>query len=133
GQYTQLDVPGATSTVAYGINNAGQIVGYYIIGSGEAHGFLLSDGKYTSIDVPGASATYAFGINSAGQIVGEYWNNTGQHGFLLSQGKYTQLDVPGSLRTSATGIDRIGQIVGWYIAPGGKIYGFVKPTVKVRP
>ena len=45
GTYTTLDDPWrARSTFAYGINNAGQIAGYYITGSGVGsvnHGFTL--------------------------------------------------------------------------------------------
>ena len=37
--FTTIDVPGATSTLASGINDAGQIVGYGTI-RGETHAFL---------------------------------------------------------------------------------------------
>ena len=47
GVYTPLDVPGATfGTLAYGINDRGQIVGYYNEGTLEGtihqHGFVRS-------------------------------------------------------------------------------------------
>ena len=46
--YTTLDDPKATNgTQAFGINNAGQIVGGYNI---FAHGFLLSGGTYATLD-----------------------------------------------------------------------------------
>jgi uncharacterized membrane protein len=55
-----------------GINDAGQIVGFFV-GPGE-HGFLLdTGGSFTQIDVPGARSTEAFGINDAGQIVGSFF------------------------------------------------------------
>ena len=76
--FTTIDVPGATGTVALGINNRGQIVGE--IGS---HGFLLDRGTFTTIDVPGATFTGAFGINDRGQIVGDYQAGGTVHGFLL--------------------------------------------------
>jgi hypothetical protein len=38
---TLIDVPGATSTIVYGINNAGVLVGTYIDASG-THGFMAS-------------------------------------------------------------------------------------------
>src|SRR3954453_18224602 len=60
--FTQIDVPGATSTNSFGINNAGQIVGTFTNSTG-LHGFLDSGGIFTQIDVPGASRTEAFGIN----------------------------------------------------------------------
>jgi hypothetical protein len=61
--FTTLDVPGAASTFALGINDAGQIVGSYSDGARD-HGFLLdTDGSYTTLDAPGAIHTYAYGIN----------------------------------------------------------------------
>jgi probable HAF family extracellular repeat protein len=115
---TQLDVPGATSTVAYGINDAGQIVGDFGNNTG-VHGFLDTGGSYTTILVPGAPLiTVAQGINNVGQIVGTFGNNFVQHGFLDTGGNFTQLDVPGlsgiQQTTTANGINDAGQIVGSY-------------------
>jgi len=79
--FTTIDVPGSAQTVASGINDAGQIVGYY-----NGHGFLLSNGSYTTLDATGSSVTQALGINNAGQIVGSYGDASGTHGLLLSGG-----------------------------------------------
>jgi probable HAF family extracellular repeat protein len=85
--FTPLDVPGAISTEARGINPRGQIVGIYADSTGE-HGFLYDRGVFTTIEVPGASGTQAFGINPRGQIVGLYFDSTGgQHGFLATPKK----------------------------------------------
>src|SRR2546429_1760248 len=54
GGLTTIDVPGASSTQAKGINPEGDIVGEYSNATG-THGFLLSKGNFTTIDVPGAS------------------------------------------------------------------------------
>jgi len=72
-------------TFANGINDAGQIVGYYITG-GHAHGFLLSGGTYITLDDPlGAQGTILEGINDMGQIVGTYIDSGfNRHGFLLT-------------------------------------------------
>jgi hypothetical protein len=48
--FTQIDVPGATITLALGINNRDQIVGIYIEESGAQHGFLLDDGLFAQLD-----------------------------------------------------------------------------------
>jgi probable HAF family extracellular repeat protein len=69
--YTALDDPMGNFTEANGINDNGQIVGYYQDSSGG--GFLYSGGSYTTLTDPLApNATYARGINDAGQIVGFY-------------------------------------------------------------
>ena len=54
-----IDVPGVTSTLAFGINDRGQIVGNYSAPPGILHGFLLHRGTFTTIDVPGAAFTGA--------------------------------------------------------------------------
>jgi probable HAF family extracellular repeat protein len=51
--FTQINVPGEVDTVATGINDAGQIVGYFSF----THGFLDTGGNFIQIDVPGAFFT----------------------------------------------------------------------------
>jgi len=74
-------------TKAFGINDAGVVVGTY----SDPHGFLYHNGQTLSFDVPGSSGkvgTQGFGINNQGMIVGmfqDYSNNgaRGQiHGFV---------------------------------------------------
>jgi uncharacterized membrane protein len=85
GTFTTLDVPGSEYTYASGINDSGQIVGYYYDAIFPYnHGFLLDQGSYTTLDVPGAGFTNANGINASGQIVGWYYDAAGQHGFLAT-------------------------------------------------
>src|SRR5712692_10602561 len=68
GATTFFAVPNATGTFAAGINNAGQVVGTYVL-DGQGHGFLRdSDGSLTYIDFPDAVSTAANGINDSGQI-----------------------------------------------------------------
>jgi hypothetical protein len=58
--FSTFDVPGAVagSTYAEGINNTGQVTGYYS-DAGGSHGFVDTNGAFTTIDVPGASSTVA--------------------------------------------------------------------------
>ena len=91
GVYTTIDDPSGVSTLAFGINDAGQIVGDYVDSSGGLHGFLYSDGTYTTIDDPLAATnsqgygTLAFGIDNSGEIVGTYSDSSGlDHGFIAS-------------------------------------------------
>ena len=127
GSYTRLDVPGARFTQAFGINDSGQVVGYYFVSDQGLHGFLLSGGGYTSFDLPGASAIYGpFGINDSGQVVGWYYGANGEaRSFLLSGGSYTRLDVPGVSATEASGINDSGQVVGTYRDASGGYHGFI--------
>jgi hypothetical protein len=65
-------VPGSLFTVALGLDDAGNVVGFYVDSQGKEHGFLLQGTAYTSIDFPGAVATEALGTNNHGDIVGDY-------------------------------------------------------------
>src|SRR5436190_8564168 len=96
--FTTIDGPSASLTRAFGINDAGQIVGEFRDASNRAHGFLLSGGSFITIDDPAAtgpgSGTFGRGINDARQIVGFYIDARGEHGFLLSGDTFTTLNDP---------------------------------------
>jgi probable HAF family extracellular repeat protein len=154
GTYTTLDDPFAihdkfqvttTGTFAYGINNSGQIVGYYTNGAGFAptfHGFLYSGGAYTTFDDPLASkgigfvlfGTEAYGISNSGLIVGGYTPDNTQiqvkgGSFLLSGGTYAVLDEPSAFATTAvTGINSLGQFVGTFHDSNGTHSFVAMPT-----
>jgi probable HAF family extracellular repeat protein len=70
--YTIIDPPGSTYTIAYSINDKGQIVGFYEDSNHVEHGFLDSGGTYTTIDPPGSIYAQADAINAEGQIIGYY-------------------------------------------------------------
>jgi uncharacterized membrane protein len=105
-------------TAALGINDRGQIVGYYsdvestLPVGGPLHGFLLDKGVFSRIDVPGALSTLPLGINNRGQIVGFYSDGVIGHGFLLRKDTFTTIDVLGVvLSTVAFSINERGQIL----------------------
>lgn len=111
--YTTIDVPGASDTFVFGVNDAGQMVGHYYDASGQ-HGFSLSGGSFSTIDFPGASVTVANGINDTGQTVGYYRDGSMYRGFLLTSGSFSTIDYPGAEATFVFKINDTGQIVGWY-------------------
>jgi probable HAF family extracellular repeat protein len=134
GNYSTIDVPGATGTSVFGINNLGDIVGAYKDTSGATHGFLLSNGSVTTIDFPGSTNTNAQGINDSGEIVGSTVVGNVRHGYLFSNGHFTQIDFPGASLagsgaplsgTDVHGINTSGVIVGSYTDSAGVIHGFV--------
>src|SRR5262249_42587592 len=106
----------AVSTTATGINNAGQIVGWFSNSDavGHPHGFLYSNGMYTTFDVPFSSGMNPWGINNLGQIVGDYIDgNMQEHNFLYSNGVYTTFNNPLSFSFAEFhGINDGGQILG---------------------
>lgn len=70
GIRTVLTFPGATVTEALGLNNMGQVVGFYNDAAGSPHGFIYSGGVFTALNDPGATQTTVNGINNFGQVVG---------------------------------------------------------------
>jgi hypothetical protein len=62
--YTTLDLPAAIGVFPYGINDAGQIVGYYNA-AGEVHGFLATP-------VPEPCTLLLLGVGTLG-LVGWTW------------------------------------------------------------
>jgi probable HAF family extracellular repeat protein len=99
-------IPGALAgtTLAYGINDAGEVVGTYTDTAGSVHGFVLSAGRtsYATIDAPrGYGTTSARGINDDGWVVGAYDDASGRHGFEMS-GSLTLTSVPTPTSTPTT-------------------------------
>lgn len=115
-----------------GINDTGQIVGYYGQGSGQNggtinRGFIFERDTFTTLNYPNSSGTVPYGINDAGQIVGTYVDASDRsvlHSFLQSAGTFTTLNAPNGLETVAMGINNAGQIVGSY-TDSSCTHGFV--------
>jgi hypothetical protein len=87
GTFTPIDVPGATVTEVFGINDTtGTLVGLFTDSSNRTHGFVRAvAGSFTPIDFPGAMVTEVFGINNRGTLVGTYTDARGvQHGFVVT-------------------------------------------------
>jgi uncharacterized membrane protein len=110
--------------VAGGINDSGDIVGWYALPTAPAqrHGFLLQDGIFTFFDPPGSTLTNLLSINERGDIVGRYCTlvpctpGTGDiHGFVLRDGAFTIIDVPGAAETHPFGINGSGRIAGAFL------------------
>ncbi len=70
-----LPVPYNIGTTAYGLNNAGQVVGYGAVNGGSSyHAFLYTPGvgmqDLGTLPDPYNNRSFAYGINDAGQVVG---------------------------------------------------------------
>jgi probable HAF family extracellular repeat protein len=114
--FQAIDFPGAATTWAFGINNCGDVVGFYFDANGNQHGFLFNkkDG-FKTIDVPGAAATSLFGINDERDVVGGWSDNSGiLHGVLIRGEKLVPINFPGGVDTVAFGINNEGDVVGAY-------------------
>ena len=132
GAYTTIDPPGASQAWATGINNAGQIVGYYNDASGNIHGFFLSRGTYSLIDFPGATGSQFVGINSSGVAVGNYFAADGRWTVFVfdtnapqSPNAFQSFANSGGVFLTASAINDAGQIVGTDADQNGGYHGFI--------
>jgi probable HAF family extracellular repeat protein len=120
---TDLGTLGGSDSVAYAINNAGQIVGGSATSSGSTtHAFLYSGGRMIDLGGLGGAYpdSYAFAINEQGQVVGYAYNSAASsdapiHAFLYNGSTMTDLSsVLGGTWSQAEGINDSGQVVGYY-------------------
>jgi hypothetical protein len=122
--FSDFDVPGATTTMATGINTSGVIVGAWTDSSTHTHGFLLSGGVFQSLDFPLAAGTTAMGINDSNEIAGSFSDAAGvSHGFIYSAGAYIQVDVAGASATVLTRIKNNGHVTGAYADSTNEVHG----------
>jgi hypothetical protein len=133
--FRTIDYPGAGLTVANGVNENGEIVGFYRMplpsppgALGPFLGFVLSNGQFTTISVPGSLRTRVYGINNAGDIVGDYLKRdvilgrNVNYGFLLKAGsntfrtiRYTDTSTSfAATFTDSWGIDQEGNVTGGF-------------------
>jgi len=123
GSFSQIDIPGATSTSVFAVDTAGTYTGTFTDSRSNVHGFVASGASWTAFDAAGANFTSPVAINASGEIVGDYYDQTGnEHGFTYTNGVLTPLDVPGAIETVISGINDSGEIVGYYY--NGAVHGF---------
>lgn len=129
-------LPGGRRSVAYGINDRGQVVGFSDNASGGERAFLWEGGHMRDLEtLPGFRCSVATAINNRGQVVGRAYNPPSgdldvllwpSHAFLWESGKMRDLGVPPGYKSSrAYGINEQGQVVGWAGTADGTRKAFV--------
>jgi uncharacterized membrane protein len=117
---------------AAGINNRGDVAGFYQVNNGKTKSFLKTMGGRTyRLSYPGASSTQAFGVNDLGEVVGAYMMGTGDNaksfGFTWTRrsGFRSVSDPMGNGTTTINGVNDAGDLVGFYTDMAGNTDGFV--------
>src|SRR5581483_892130 len=147
-----INVPGALETQVRGVNNYGEIVGFYrpsasvclpeMVANPQVptcgtRGFKIVNGVLTKLHVPGATSTTITGVNDYGDLVGFYLKpEVGcpsgiYHGFVwYHQNAIKRLDFP-----NVTGF--CGSDAGWTvpmgISRGGTVAGTIWDTYNGLP
>ena len=122
GNITLVDAPNASNTSIRGINDRGEVTGYFVqhFASGDlARGFIEDqDGNFTVIDAPGGGGTDIESISNSGDVAGMAIDaNQGNriHGFVRSaNGTVTVFDPPNANATYVTGINSGEDISGYF-------------------
>jgi len=138
GTFTSIDVPGAYQTKPLGINDKGEIVGFYSDSEGRldrTHGFFRSaDGKFTTFDEPESyEITIADAVNNKGAITGKFSTaNYAWRGYIRQpDGTFTTFDAD----MEGAAINAKGTIAGAARLAQPKTKGFVRyprgKTIKI--
>lgn len=138
---TTFDYPGTGNfTLPQKINDAGDIVGYYIDTATLAdRGFVrFANGNFSApIVEPNDTCmdTRARGINNSRLVCGEYYNGAdcSAHGYFLSGGGFSEFDVPGSLDTLVVGVNNVGDFCGGFTDSSGIQQAFVSLGGTITP
>ena len=81
-----FDVPGADGTAGIGINNRGEITGFYynlLPDSYTANGYILRNGRFVTVNILGSTICGMTRINDHGELSGIYVDTLGNsHGFV---------------------------------------------------
>jgi len=101
-------------SAAYGINDAGTIVGWAPYDYGNRRGFIYTDGSVTRLGTLGGATGTAYGINNFGHVVGSSDLAVGGvGGFLWDGSTMTDVGTLGGTHTEAYAINDAGLIVGY--------------------
>jgi probable HAF family extracellular repeat protein len=105
----------AAFTQLLGINNNGQIAGYFGDGSMVPnHGFTLNQlSKFIDENFPGSTQTQVIAINNLDQTAGFYVTAEVTHGFSFNNKEFNTIDAPGTNFNQILGLNDLGQMAGY--------------------
>jgi len=117
---------GGLSSLAIGINEAGQLAGSYTDGSG-VKGFVLTGSFYNTFSYPGALKTFGRALNNTGLVTGYAETSAAPltaAGFIHqpSTGTFTTIMPVGATFTIAQGVNDAGVVVGSSIMMPGTVH-----------
>jgi probable HAF family extracellular repeat protein len=115
-----LGTLGGTQSVAMGVNDLSQVVGWSLDAAGRTQAFVWAGGTLTGLGfLPGGTSSVATAINNSGDVTGyAYYSDTNYHAFLYASNVLQDLGTFGGPLSSGTALNDVGEITGWsYTAP----------------
>ncbi len=122
--YGQTLLGAGPGSVAWDINNYGQVTGEALFGGTADHAFIYSNGALTDLGTLLSSnlgcGSQGQAINDSGQVAGYSCAPGGEHAFLYTDGHMVDLGVLGNgISSAAYGINDAGDVVGYSAEWGG--------------
>jgi len=116
---TDLGTLGGASSVAYGINASGSVVGRSATRAGYPHAFLWQGGTMTDLAPLSVLTSTATAINATGQVAGyAAITDSAEHAFTWHAGLTTDLGtLPAGHSSYAAAINTAGQVAGYGDVP----------------
>ncbi len=129
GKTSMLAISGAFTQAATGINDAGDVVGYYQTSSaGPTIGFEQVGSRIYTLDA-GTGTTMPIAVDSAGNVIAGILrkttnNGTSYVGFLYKNHQFTTIAYPGATNTFVFGLVHPNVVTGTYTV-GSSTHGFI--------
>lgn len=123
---TDLGTLGGASSVAYGINASGSVVGRSDTRAGYPHAFLWQGGTMTDLAPLSVLTSTATAINATGQVAGyASITDSAEHAFTWHAGLTTDLGtLPAGRGSYAAAINTAGQVAGYGDVPYSGYTGY---------
>ncbi len=117
---------GGGDTLAWGINNKGEVVGNSRNASGIDRAFIYRNNKMTDLGTLGGSSSVAYAINNHSQVTGRAFlpGDQDEHAFFWD-GAMQDIPTLGGSDGAGTGINDDGIIVGQSDLPNGSYHAFM--------
>jgi len=127
-KFTIVSVARSASVTVTGINNNGNITGYFVPRIGPIKAFLRTHAGRLFTFQNGGLETQAFGVNDHNEVVGATTNTSGAtYGFTWTPagGFQTVSDPKGVGSTVINGVNDAGDLVGFYNSSNGNTNGML--------
>ncbi len=123
---------GGGGTLAWSINNKGEVVGESNTAQGDVHAFIYRDHKITDLGTLGGDNSVAYAINNNSQVTGRAFlpGDQEEHAYLWDSANGMQeIETLGGESGAGTAINDAGQVVGQSDLITNTYHAFTYPPI----